>query len=218
MAAHPLLASKLSVGGPLHRHTQGKAQGCSAPAAQCRTVLQAVLPPCAPHCANLTTATSPTDILLLFPVPSHFPSKNCSTHCSFISWLAPLVTSKEGWCLHDRAIPCQTLSGRRTEMCLWLRQSLNLTMLSSQYSLFPCPYWIFFAPKLLTMFHDWHCLMSNLLVSQFRKENNIASTLCTVSPSSFYTQIWCDFFPKHGKSAISTAASSLPPTFLPNKS
>lgn len=159
MAAHPLLASKPSVGDPLHWHTQGKSQGCSTPAAQCRTALQAVLPPCAPHCPNLTVATSPTDILLLcFPVPLHFPSKNYSTRRLFISWLAPLVTFMEGWCLHHGAIPCQSLTARRTEICLWLSQSLILTTLSSRYSLFPCPHWIlFFAPKLLTMFHDWHC-------------------------------------------------------------
>lgn len=122
MAAHPLLASKPSVGDPLHWHTQGKSQGCSTPAAQCRTILQAILLPYAPHCPHVTIVTSPSDTLFLFfPMPLHFPSKNCSAHQSFISWLAPLVASKERWCLHHRPIPCQTLNGRRTELCLWAR-------------------------------------------------------------------------------------------------
>lgn len=182
----------------------------------------AILPPSASHCPNVVIATSSIDVLFLFsPVPLNFPSKNCSTRWSFISCLAPLVTSKEGWCLHHKAIPCQTLSGRRTKTCLWLSQSLILTMLSSQYSLFPCLHCLFWGFLLQSCSP---CSISGIARCQIC--SSISSESRTMLPQHYalchpaaFTHIFdVIFFPKHGKSAISTAASSLPPTFLPNKS
>lgn len=154
-----------------------------------------------------TLPTSSTSILLhRFPVPSHFLRKNCSTHKPFINWFAPLVTSKEGWCLYHRGIQRQTLTGKRPEMWLW------------EYSLFPCPHRNFLLQNCspCAMTGVARCQICSSISSESR--TTLAQHYALWHLAAFTRSCLTRFSPKHVKSAISTAAYSLPPTLPPSKS
>lgn len=80
----------------------------------------------------------------------------------------------------------------------------------------PLDFFLFISCSLCSMAGIARCQICSSISSESR--TMLPQHYARCHPAAFTHTFDVIFFPKHGKSTISTAASSLPPTFLPNKS